>query len=322
MTVPNTGVQPTGMMTLESGLVALKAKMAEGKTTAKEQVTITLDDDGVEMPAEEAEQIESEPASEETAESVSADESQAETEEPDNRPVILPDGSEITVEEARKGYLRQADFTKKTTEVARERDAIAFREQAALKEFGALYQQLASLQETEPNWMQRSQEVAPEQYNRERAEWEHKKAVMGYAQRTMADNNARMLAVEKSKAREALSSGAFDPSWKDPKVLSAALNNISDYWIERGLPSGILEGITDPTIIEVVEESRRWRELQKSKPKAALAVKGKPAPFKPGAKSTATPQTETLRLLGEAFRKNPSIDNATALERARSAARR
>jgi hypothetical protein len=38
--------------------------------------------------------------------------------------IVLPDGTQVTIEEVTKGYLRQADYTRKVTEVASQRKAL------------------------------------------------------------------------------------------------------------------------------------------------------------------------------------------------------
>jgi hypothetical protein len=318
MNQPNTGAQPTGAMTLDSAVGHLKAKMAESGTSADDQVATRLNEDGTLADEIQEEAVDTEQTDENNTE-VSEGESQTETEEPDTRPIILPDGSQITAEEARKGYLRQADFTKKTQDVAREREAFVMEKQAAVQQINGLYQQLASLQEQEPNWLQLSQSVEPAEYQRQQAYWSHKKNVLAHTQQVIQQTNNQRLQTERANAFRHLNAGEFEPTWKDTKTLQSGLNTVSEYLIDRGLPAEVLDGITNPLFIEIAEESRRYRELQKQKPKAALAVKGKPAPFKVGAKSTASPQTENFRLLNEAFRKTPSVDNAVALERARGA---
>lgn len=320
MTVANTGAQPTGPMTLEQGLAAFKAKMAENNAQAEDTAIPLEPEDG-----EEAVETADDTQQDENTEAVSADESESEAEEPDDRPVILPDGSQITVEEARKGYLRQADFTRKTQEVAKEREALAARESAAVQNLGALYQQLASLQETEPNWLQLAQDpnVDPKQLQMQQAYWQNKKAVLEQTRQIVAQTEANNRAVAQSKAREALlANDNTDSPWKGKTQsdLDAGLSNIGKYVSERfpNLPLELLAGLTNPEAFIMIEESRQFRELQKAKPKAQLAVKDKPKPFKPGAKSTVTPQAENLRLLHEAFLKNPSPENAFKYERAKS----
>ena len=327
MATPNTGATPTGPMTFEQGLAAFKAKKAALGVTSDQMTVNKLDENGLEVAEDDAAiqpEATDEPAVEENAESVSADESQEQTEEPDTRPIILPDGSEITAEEARKGYLRQADYTRKTQTLSQMESAFLAEKQNAVKQFSTLYQQVASLQEQEPNWLQIAQDpnTDPKQLQAAQAYWQNKKNVMAQAQTAIRQAEQQALQAAQARAYQALNSGEFNPAWKDPKALQAGLATITEYLTERGLPADLLSQVSNHVLIEIAEESRQFRELQKQKPKAALAVKGKPMPFKPGSKATATPQAENLRSLQEAFRKNPTIDNATKLTQAKAAVRR
>lgn len=327
MLVQPNPAQATGAMTLDQGVAHMKAKMAANGAKADDAVIVhpsDPDDEQAELEVEGG-PLADETDGQENTEAVSDDDSQAEQREPDKRPILLPDGSEITVEEARKGYLRQSDWTRKTQATAQKERDLVVREQAITQQLGGLYQQLASLQERPPTpdqWNRMASEMEPKDFQRAQAYWQNRTSIMAQAQQTIQQNNARALQSEKAQAFEKLNSGEFEPAWKDANTLKKALNVVSDYWIERGLPADILDGITNATIIEVVEESRRYRELLKGKPKAALAVQGKPKPFTPGAKSTATPQSENIRLLQEAFTKKPSVDNAVALQKAKAAQRR
>jgi hypothetical protein len=324
--------QGTGAMTLDEAVTHMTGKLAERGAT--------VDDTAINHPAdpddeaalgslpEGTEGQEQTADAEDNAEAVSDDESEAETQEPDTRPIILPDGSEITVEEARKGYLRQADFTRKTQALAQEREGLAAREQAAVQQLGGLYQQLASLQETEPTPAELYQlrQKDPAKYEEVKAYWDYRRPIMQKAQQVIQQQQANALQVAQTKARQSLiASDNSDSPWKGKSEndLDAGLDKIGSYMRERfpGVPGDVLSSLTFPEAFIIIEESRQFRELQKAKPKAALAVKGKPAPFKPGAKSTASPQSEQIRLLDEAFRRNPTVENATALHMAKAARR-
>lgn len=314
----------TGPMTLDQGLASLKAKMVEKKVTVDDQAP-KLDDYGYEVEEDQvSEPIEALESDQEENAEVSETESEAEQPEPSEGKIILPDGSEITHEEARKGYLRQSEFTRKTQALAQEREALAAREQAAVQQLSGLYQQLASFQEREPDWLTLSQEKSPEEYQRIQAYWRQKQDVMGRARQVIQQQQANAMAVERAKALEVLSSGEYEPTWKNEKSLGAGLETVSKYLMEnyRTLDDSLLSQIVNPEYIIIADKARRFDELQKAKPRAQLAVKGKPAPIKPGAKSAASLQSEQLRTLTEAYRKNPSLENAMALEKAKSASRR
>lgn len=328
MNVANTP-QGTGPMTLEQGLTAFKAKQAG--TVSVDDLALKADDaepDPLDATSE-GEELTAE--LEENAEAVSDDESEAEQEKPDTRPIILPDGSEITVEEARKGYLRQSDFTRKTTDLARERENLTVQYGAEMQKVGGLYQQLASLQEKPPTpdqMLELSRTKTSEEFQQIKEYWTYRTAVLNEAKSQLNQHQAQAHRAAKSRAFEVLGSGeivpgiASEPTWKDPKVMKVDLQKTADWMVELGLDPDSVSGLDNPVAIWIGDMARRQFELQKAQPKAALAVKGKPAPFKPGSKSTASPQSEILRSASEAFRKNPTPQNAFLMEKAKASLRR
>jgi len=322
--------QGTGAMTLEQGVAHVKAKLAERGATTADQAIVHPDSDEEDDPAF-ASHVSGageyhDSALDENADGVSGDESETFEQEPtaahDDSPIILPDGQRITVAEARKGYLRQADFTRKTQDLARERERLTQREQASVQELGDLHQHLASLEDMEPDWQDLARRIPPAEFQQVQGYWQNRAALNAGAKQAAARAESRALAVQRQRMWDTLAAGTFEPAWKNPAALKSSMATLSDYLIDRGLPEDLVSSIYLPAAVEIAEESRRYRELQKAKPRAALAVQGKPQPFKPGSKLSGSPQSENIRLLSEAFRKNPSVDNAVALERARSWKRR
>jgi len=82
---------------------------------------------GTEDEPEEAEQAEepAEASSEEQAEDTEAEEAEAPKEASDDVVVALPDGSKVELAELKKGYLRQADYSRKTAELTNTRKAVS-----------------------------------------------------------------------------------------------------------------------------------------------------------------------------------------------------
>ena len=64
-----------------------------------------------------------EPATDEGAEEEPAEPEEPEAPKPDPVTLTLPDGTQISADEAAKGYLRQADYTRKSQELAQQRQA-------------------------------------------------------------------------------------------------------------------------------------------------------------------------------------------------------
>ncbi|MBY0512057.1 MAG: hypothetical protein K2P94_18115, partial [Rhodospirillaceae bacterium] len=254
--------QGTGAMTLDQGVAHLKAKLAERGASADDQAIVHRDEDDEDgsVYGGAAEGLEGS-ALDETAEAGGADELQDPRREPDDRPVTLPDGSEITVDEARKGYLRQADFTRKTTELAQERKALEAREQAVMHELSGLYQHLASSEEAEPDWQRLAREASPADYQRVQNYWRQKTAHANHGKKAVQQAHARAFAAQRQQMWNTLQSGSFEPAWKDATALKTGLENLSGYLIQRGIPAELVSSIHLPAVVEIAEESRRYREL-------------------------------------------------------------
>jgi hypothetical protein len=319
--------QGTGAMTLDQGVAHIKAKMAEHGASPDDLAIVHPEHPDEDDGAARGDELGGgagydEFALDEDDADVSADQLQDPKQESLDAKITLPDGSEITVEEARKGYLRQAEFTRKTQTLAQERERVAKREQAAIQELGGLHQHVALLEAMEPDWQALAQESTPVEMQRAQAYWQQYAGQVRQAKQALQQAQARTLADQRQQMWDTLTSGGFEPAWKDPKSLKKGLETLSEYLVDRGIPAELLSTVHLPAMIEIAEESRRYRELQKARPKAALAVRGKPMPFRPGAKTAASPQSETIRLLSEAFRKHPNVDNAVALQKAKAAVRR
>ena len=325
MTTANTGATPTGhMMTMEDAVASMSANLKDKGATVDALAT-KLDEDGVEVEETgEVSEVTAEQTEETDTEAVSTDESTEAKEEPDVRPVLLPDGSEITVEEARKGYLRQADFTRKTQDLAKEREQSFMQASKVMDEVKRTVESFQILTGSEPTPAQMIQlrQQDPEKYQEVKAYWDDANKVLAEGRQKLEAWQQAKRSRNQAKSFEALNSGTFEPAWKDQKALQTGLKTITEHLAERGYDQGFIDGVDNHLLIEDLEKARRYDELQKAKPKAVKSVQGKPKPFVPGSKTQASPQTETLRLVQERFNKNPSMENAFALEKAKQGLRR
>lgn len=141
---------------------------------------------------------------------------------------------------------------------------------------------------------------------------------MNEARQAQAQQRQESERAAKAHAFRVLNEGTHNPEWKDEAKLTAGLDKVSTYLAEKyRMDEQSIRSITDPNAIIIADKARQWDELQAKAPKAKLAVQGKPAVSKPGAKSTASPQSEAIRSAHERFKKNPSIDNAFLYEKAK-----
>lgn len=253
-------------------------------------------------------------------------EAQSESDEPEEQAselvqITLPDGAKITAEEAAKGYLRTADYTRKTqAQAERERQ---FQAQSAeyVNRLQGVFKQVVSLLPQEPDWAARVDEVGADQAFKEQQQWNTRQKILGQAQAEIEQSNRTAMAQAQIKARETLLAGEFDSSWKDPAKLSKAMEGVSEYLSTYGYGAELLTSLADPNIAVIAEKARRWDDLQKAKPVAMKVVKDKPKPLKPGAKSQETSQERASNQVMNRFHQTKSQEDgmsALATLRARA----
>lgn len=124
--------------------------------------------------------------------------------------VLNADGTEETVtrEEAMRRGLRQADYTRKTQDVAEQRK-LAAQERAEIAERGRKYVEglekvKGALQAltTEPDWNDLRSRVTPEEFTRQHAAWQSRKARLD-ALEAEAESTSKTLLEERVRQREA-----------------------------------------------------------------------------------------------------------------------
>ena len=228
----------------------------------------------------------------------------SEDEQPDQYEVKI-DGEtvKVTLEEALKGYSRQADYTRKTTAVAKEREEVA-KLQAEIREVRAQYADrlakldngLKSMEPQEPDW-DAVQRDRPEEYAALYADWgrtkEKRDALQAERMRVQEEEQqeqdaalTKYVVAEQAKLHTAL------PALKDPEkgvVLSEA---IVQYGVSIGIPEAFTRGEVNHLPIVILDKARRWDALQARKQKITGKAARSPVAA-PGSRS-ATPRTPRL----------------------------
>jgi len=277
-TSPDTGL--TGAATAFEGLIERSAATEQPETQAPAVPQETA-------APEEAETLE-EATTQEVAESGADEGEQAEegtTEEAVPAPVTFTvelDGKEVEVplEEARKGYLRTADYTRKTQVLAEERRAIsAEREQVSRER--AQYAQLipaiaAKLQQAMPQPPDKTLlNTDPAEFMRqkeqylEHAEWlsaaqaEHSRIQSVQAQEQQVSLHQRV-SEERGKLLDAI------PEWKDEGARKNGLNKVLDYGKKQGFTEEELNQAYDHRAVVAMYKAMKFDEL--------MAVANRPRP--------------------------------------------
>ncbi len=245
------------------------------------------------------------------------------------------DGRRITTDEARDGYLRQADYTRKSQTLATERTAFDDQVQAVQAEraqyvqaLGALKQALEAGGEAEPNWKDLEQ-ADPVDYLRQREIWRDKKdravKIETEQQRVHADMQvtARDQAV-KVKTAEAGHLLAALPTWSDPKIMEREQAAIRNYATSLGFTADEVSQIYDHRVVLALRDAARGRQSITNRKAAQQRGAKVPNVVRSGNSQRVAPTTvgdARQRQADDRLSKSGSIDDAVDVLMARDQVR-
>lgn len=257
-----------------------KAAPAERVTAPKEPV----DTPEVEQPERLDPEVVDEPETEEVDGELEEVETDPEPQSPTPRKLKINDEiGEVDEAEAIKGYLRQSDYTRKTQEVAKEREAVKAereKELPALRERQQKYAEgitqieeaLKAMIPQEPDWDTLRVEN-PEDFARQHAEWAvikdrlsavsaEKQRVEGELAEQRQKDAQEYLRAENRKLAEAI------PEWSDPKVASKELDDMAVFAKDSfGFTDADLNTVTDSRLMLLLRAA-----YQGSKAKAKVPM--------------------------------------------------
>jgi hypothetical protein len=272
-------------------------------------------------PQTEAEPVEQQDATE-TTDAVEAQDNQAQTEQVETDDAAQPqtitiDGTELTTEEIKRGYLRRADHSRAMNKLGDEKRAFEAERSQKLSMLDSLVAQLEAALPPAPDAdMRRTDPIGYFQAKEEHAERAAK------LQQAKALQQA-----EAERGRLAAKKAMFDAlperiaEWSDNAKLTKGLEMVVEHMGELGVHEATLAALSDPAIIQAFENSRKWVNLQKSKAGTEKRVANAPKVVRPGARVNAQGAVQTnINRADEAFKSKPSIQNAVALMQARRAA--
>jgi len=215
----------------------------------------------------------------------------------------MEDGTPVTPDEAKRGYLRQADYTRKMQDLAQQRDQVAQAWQAREQEQQVLAEHLNMAMSTlEPrlaelskvDWHKLSLDD-PQRYVELNAEWQSKaqryqehraQAEQLIQQQNQVQEQQRMQRLQ----QEAHALKQAMPDFADPKVGPRLRAEIAQYAREAGLTEQEAKSISDHRLIIMMDKARRFDALQKGALGAARKKVDK-APkrgIKPGSPKSAS----------------------------------
>jgi len=211
--------------------------------------------------------------------------------------------------------LRQADYTRKTQELAEERKQVAAAREQYAERLDALAREFTPT-EKEPDWDELRRED-PDLYARTYADFQIQKGKLAkiYAERQRVQDEAQQEFVrahndEVDAARERLV--VLVPKWKDPVKLKRAMDTIVERSRELyGFTIEDFAAIKDHRLVLMARDAVRFRNLEKSE--TTVRGKAKKAPVvRPGARKRSETSGKARRRKAMAAAKEKGTATAAA----------
>lgn len=304
---------------------ALTARF-EGLLAAEDEPqeeAVTDEGSDIEEPEEDADQVEAEADDEAEAEAETDEEVEDEADEdesggPAEFIEFEQDGQTVrlTPDEAKAGYLRQSDYTRKTQALSQREQALVeaqktfeTQRQQAIQDFNANVEALMGvLEEAEPDWEALAEED-PVGFNTKKLQWDKKQAKkqealrkhhqqMESVQRQAAEQRAQYLQSQRQLLPDLI------PDWKDQSKAQQQQAELAEALKADGFRPEDVDNIADARLVAWLLDAKRWRDFQKSKP-AVVKKKtaGKPKVQKPGTTPKADPKKVANRKVRDVARK-------------------
>jgi hypothetical protein len=281
------------------------------KAAEPDAVEATADDEAATQEADADAESEGEP-----------DDSQTETKEPDDGIKVRLDAeTEVTLAELKKGYLRQSDYTRKTTDLAENRRQ--FEAQAA-----QLNQHLVTrLQATEallgktmpPPPDPALEDVDPIEYMRQERAYNRRVAEI---RQVMAEHQAaqQRVAAEGQQKQRQYVEAEFQrliearPDLKSPETQKAFREEMLEAGRTYGFSDQEMAAISDHRLFLALQDARKYRALQTKKPAVQEKAKAAPVPVKPGPRASVAEQRASVtRDRMQALRSSGRVEDAAGI---------
>ncbi len=244
---------------------------------------------------------------EESDEEVDEDEDESPVYELGDDDLVTIDGQQITFKELREGSLRQADYTRKTQELAAQRQQFeqwaqqqgqGFEQQS--QQLNALGQMLEQqvLADDQINWQQLASED-PSTYIQLKEQSQQRRDILNqlinhqqsqqYQQQVQTQEQHKQFV--ESQRQELLSMPAFK-HWSDPQKAATHQSQMREYLLNAGLPESDVKGISSAKVLSLVDKAMKYDQLQASKPRTNKKVRQAPQMVKPKSRKSKNAQRQ------------------------------
>lgn len=315
-----------------------KAKKTPGETSpeptgdaaieGEDNPEVTEDEPEVTDPdAEETEGDEPEATEESETTDEETDEVEAEEPKPTARArkLRMPDGTEqeVTEDEAYNGYLRTADYTRKSqanaelkkqaeTETAQARD-IRTKYAAQLEQ---VKQAMDRMVPKEPNWSELRARVSADEFSATFADWQQfskNRAAVETEQKRIADETkadfdktfAEFRAQEIEKLLQAV------PDWRDETKGKAEAADMAAYARSVNFTDEEVSSVVDHRVLLLLRKAMLWDKLQGAKPKVTAKIGKSKIKSAPAGSPAGKPQPiNSEKRAKDALQKSGSVKDA------------
>ena len=238
---------------------------------------------------------------------------------------VKVDGKDVEVaeDELLKGYSRQQDYTKKTMEVAAQRqqlDQAANQMQQERQQYQAQLNQLTQAlgqqlsNQPEPDWSALL-ENDPIEYLKQQHLFQERQVAYQKASQEQA-RTQEQTQIEQAKYMQQMLTNEREqlianlPAWSDTAKASAEQAAISKHLIERGFSQEQVAQITDHKTVILAREAMLYRQMVAKAKETTKKVEALPPRMqKPGAPRATDGRTNDM----QALKKSGSVADATAL---------
>lgn len=242
-----------------------------------------------------------------------------------NEPTIVIAGERLTATQVEESLLRQADYTRKTQDLA-ERGKVVDHAVSVVTQNSERINQLVGMLEQavgqEPDWSTLALQMQPQQYLAYKEQWGQQRKVLDNVRNEASRNQQAAIAQAKVTMFDE-AARSFRPEWQDRAKMQDGVNALANYAISRGIKPEELQMLHRTPMLQILDDSFRWNELQKSAKVTDKIVKGKPKPVRPGANGTRLSEAESqLQSATKTWESNqrPSTKDALRYLKERAAA--
>lgn len=249
-----------------------------------------------------------EPDGEEQPEVEESDEQDAEPEGQKDSASVEIDGKRYTLEQVREGFMRQADYTRKTQEIASHRkemdsavERLSKQDERARADIGFAHAVLNAILPPEPD----ANSIAsdPVGYMQARAQRENAMAVirdLQARQSALTQRQQQATSEQSVKAMQAEWQSAIQamPELATQEGKAKVRDEAIKFGKEWGLEPSEIDGIESAKALRVLRDAIEFRKLKASAPKAVQTVKAAPKIARPGTREqpAATPLARLQKL--------------------------